>query len=581
MESKFRTQLCGQIDKSFVGKTVKLAGWVNTIRDHGGITFIDLRDQNGLVQLVVNDDVLSGVSRETVISVEGSVRLRGEENINPKLKTGEIEVVVEKLTVLGPVLAPLPFDIESSKEIREDVRLKYRFLDLRNPEVYNNIYFRSKVNSFCRKKMESLGFTEIATPILTASSPEGARDFIVPSRLHPGQFYALPQAPQIFKQLLMVGGFERYFQIAPCFRDEDARADRTAGEFYQLDMEMNFATQEDLFEVGEEVFYDLFKTFGKKEVSKAPFKRIPYIESLEKYGTDKPDLRNPLIIKDVTKVFENTGFNAFKGSTVKAICVPNMEGQPRSFYDNLTNFMVENGSKGLAWIKVEDELKFNSPIAKFLTDAEQKALIDILEAQKGCSIFMLAGKPAITTKLAGILRKELGIRLDLCDPNKFELCWIVDFPLFELNSENKLDFAHNPFSMPRGGLKALKEEDPLSIYCNQFDLVGNGIELLSGAERNNDPNILFKVFELAGYPNEEVEKRFPALATAFKYGAPPSCGMALGLDRTVMLLLDEPNVREVIAFPLNKSGVDPLMNAPNEVTAKQLEEAHIKVDKGE
>lgn len=424
--------------------------------------------------------------------------------------------------------------------------------------------------------MEKLGFVEIATPILTASSPEGARDFIVPSRLHPGKFYALPQAPQIFKQLLMVGGFDKYFQIAPCFRDEDARADRTAGEFYQLDMEMSFATQDDLFAVGEEVFYNIFTKFSNKTVSKAPFKRIPYTESLEKYGTDKPDLRNPLIIKDVTEVFANTNFNAFKGSTVKAVCVDNLAGQPRSFYDNLTNFMVENGSKGLAWIKVEQDMVFNSPIAKFLTEQEQKSLTTILDAKVGSSIFMLAGKPAITTKLAGILRKELGERLNLCDPNKFELCWIVDFPLFELDSENKLDFAHNPFSMPRGGLKALQEEDPLSIYCNQFDLVGNGVELLSGAERNNDPNILFKVFDLAGYPHSEVEKRFPALATAFKYGAPPHCGMALGIDRVIMLLLDEPNVREVIAFPLNKSAYDPLMNAPNEVTNKQLDEVHIK-----
>ena len=576
MENKFRTQMCGQIDKTFVGKSIKLAGWVDTIRDHGGITFVDLRDQNGLVQLVVNDKFLTGVSRETVISVQGKVRLRGEENVNPKLATGEVEVVVENLDVLGPVLAPLPFEIGESKKIREDVRLKYRFLDLRNPQVYNNIIFRSKFNSFCRKEMEKLGFVEIATPILTASSPEGARDFIVPSRLHPGKFYALPQAPQIFKQLLMVGGFDKYFQIAPCFRDEDARADRTAGEFYQLDMEMSFATQDDLFAVGEEVFYNIFTKFSNKTVSKAPFKRIPYTESLEKYGTDKPDLRNPLIIKDVTEVFANTNFNAFKGSTVKAVCVDNLAGQPRSFYDNLTNFMVENGSKGLAWIKVEQDMVFNSPIAKFLTEQEQKSLTTILDAKVGSSIFMLAGKPAITTKLAGILRKELGERLNLCDPNKFELCWIVDFPLFELDSENKLDFAHNPFSMPRGGLKALQEEDPLSIYCNQFDLVGNGVELLSGAERNNDPNILFKVFDLAGYPHSEVEKRFPALATAFKYGAPPHCGMALGIDRVIMLLLDEPNVREVIAFPLNKSAYDPLMNAPNEVTNKQLDEVHIK-----
>lgn len=578
MENQYRSHKCGEITKELLQQKVKVAGWVNSIRDHGGITFIDLRDQDGLVQVVVNDDSkLAKVTREAVISADGIVRMRGDENINPKLKTGEVEVVADIVEVLGAVSAPLPFDVDDSKNVREDVRLKYRFLDLRNPALYSNIIFRSKVNSFLRQEMTELGFTEIATPILTSSSPEGARDFIVPARQHPGKFYALPQAPQTFKQLLMVGGFERYFQIAPCFRDEDARADRTAGEFYQLDMEMAFATQDDVMKVGEKVFYDLFKNFGKKEVSPAPFRRIPFAESMEKYGTDKPDLRNPLIIKDATKIFENTEFNAFKNSTVKVVCVDNLAGQPRSFYDNLTTFMVENGSKGLAWIKVEDELKFNSPIAKFLSDEEQKGLISLTDAKVGSSLFLLAGKPAPTTKLAGILRKELGERLNLCDPNKFELCWIVDFPMFELGDDKEINMSHNPFTKPQGGLEAMSG-DPLAIKAYQFDLVGNGVELVSGGERNTNTQIMVKAFEIAGYPESELALRFPALYNAFKYGAPPHAGMALGIDRTIMLLLDEPNVREVIAFPLNKSGYDPLMNAPNIVTKKQLEEVHIKID---
>ena len=578
MENKYRTQNCGEVDRSYVDKKVKVAGWVNTIRDHGGITFVDLRDQHGVVQIVVSDDkMLDKVGRETVISVEGSVRLRGAENVNEKLKSGDIEIVADSLDVLGVVSAPIPFDVTESKNIREDVRLKYRYMDLRNPAVFNNIIFRSKVNSFLRKEMEELGFIEITTPIISASSPEGARDFLIPARQHPGKFYALPQSPQIFKQLLMVGGFEKYFQIAPCFRDEDARADRTAGEFYQLDMEMSFATQEDFFEIGEKVFYDLFTKFGNKEVSKPPFKRIPFRESMEKYGTDKPDLRNPLVVVNVTKIFENTGFNAFRGSTVKAICVKDMAGQPRSFYDNLTNFMIENGSKGLAWIKVEDGFTFNSPIAKFLTDEEKQALIDALDATVGSSIFLLAGKPAFTTKLSGILRNELGSRLNLCDPNKFELCWIVDFPMYEIDNEGLIQFCHNPFSKVKDGT-VISKENALEILANQFDLVGNGVELVSGAERNTSRENMIKLMEIVGYGEEEIENRFPALSTAFKYGAPPHAGMALGVDRTIMLLLDEPNVREVIAFPLNKSGYDPLMNAPGVVDEKQLEDVHIKID---
>lgn len=579
MQTTYRTATCGEITREYVGKVVKVAGWVNTIRDHGGITFVDIRDQTGLVQVVVNDEhLLKGVTKEAVISVEGKVRLRGEENINPKIASGDIEVEVTTLDLLGPVTAPLPFEIDDSKSVREDVRLKYRYLDLRNPQVYNNIILRSKVNKFLREKMEKLGFMEIVTPILTASSPEGARDFIVPARQHPGKFYALPQAPQIFKQLLMVSGFDKYYQIAPCFRDEDARADRTAGEFYQLDMEMAFATQEDLMEVGEKVFYDLFKEFTTKDISPAPFVRIPFSESMERYGTDKPDLRNPLIIHDCTSIFANTGFNAFKGSTVKGICVSNMEGQPRSFYDTLTEFMVQNGSKGLAWIKVEDGGKFNSPIAKFLSDDEIIALTKEFDAKPNSSIFLLANTPAIVTKLAGILRKELGERLGLIDTNKFIFCWITDFPMYELKEDGTMDFAHNPFTQPTGGMEALQNTPPLEIRASQWDLVGNGIEMVSGAVRNHDPRVMEKLFELVGYSSEVVRQKFGALYNAFQYGAPPHAGMALGLDRTLMLLLDESSIREVIVFPLNKSAMCPLTNAPSTVTKEQLRDVHIKLD---
>ncbi len=578
MTNKYRTQKCAEVSKTQVGQVVKLAGWVSTIRDHGGITFVDLRDQTGIIQIVVDDSKkLSGVSREAVISAQGVVRLRGEDNVNPKLKTGEIEILADEIEVLGAVYAPLPFDVEDSKNVREDVRLKYRFLDLRNPELYKNIIFRSQVIDFMREEMKSMGFLEISTPIITASSPEGARDFIIPARQHPGKFYALPQSPQVFKQLLMVSGFDKYFQIAPCFRDEDARADRAAGEFYQLDMEMAFSTQEDWFEVGEKLYTDLFSKFSTKTMTKAPFPRIPYFESLERFGTDKPDLRNPLEIKDVTSVFENTGFNAFKNSTVKAICVDNLAGQPRSFYDNLTTFMINNQSKGLAWIKVEDNLEFNSPIAKFLTEEEKQALIKILDAKVGSSIFMLAGKKPLTTKLAGILRKELGERLNLCNPNTYAFCWITDFPLYEINDDGELDFAHNPFSQPKGGMKAF-EKPVLEMQADQWDLVCNGYELASGAVRNHNCEVMEKMFEVVGYGADVVRAKFGALYDAFKYGAPPHAGMAPGIDRTLMLLLDEVSIKEVIPFPLNKSAYDPLTNAPSTVTDKQLAEVHIKVD---
>ncbi len=579
MQTTFRDYKCDEITSKMVGSTVKVAGWAGTIRDHGGITFIDLRDQSGIVQVVVEDDsMLKGVSKEAVISVVGKVTSRGEGNINPKLHTGEIEIVAEQVTLLGQVSQPLPFEIEDSKRIREDVRLKYRYLDLRNPEVFNNILLRSKVNSFLRKSMENLGFTEIATPLMSADSPEGARCFLVPARQHPGKFYCLPQSPQMFKQLLMVSGFDRYFQIAPCFRDEDARADRAAGEFYQLDMEMAFAVQEDLFEIGEKVFYDLFTQFGDKVVSKAPFRRITFRDSMEMYGTDKPDLRNPLIIKNVTEVFANTNFNAFRGSTVKAIAVHDIAGKPRSFYDNLTARMVEVGSKGLAWIKVEANGEFNSPIAKFLSDEEKAKLAEILEAKEGTSIFLIANKPRLATKLAGMLRNFLGEELNLCDPTKFELCWITNFPMYELDDDGVLQFCHNPFNKPAGDVNTLTKENALEFDAYQFDLVGNGLELLSGAERNNDPKAMLKLMEVVGYNEEDCKQKFGALYNAFQYGAPPHAGMALGIDRVIMLLCDEPNIREVIAFPFNKSAYDPLMDAPNATSVERLKELSIKID---
>ena len=579
MQTTFRTFKCNDITLKMEGQTVKVAGWVATIRDHGGITFIDLRDQSGIVQVVVEDDSkIKGVTKESVISVSGVVTARGEGNINPKLHTGEIEIVADSVDLLGPVLQPLPFEVEDSKKIREDVRLKYRYLDLRNPEVFSNLIMRSKVNSFLRNTMEGLGFTEIATPLMSADSPEGARCFLVPARQHPGKFYSLPQSPQMFKQLLMVGGFDRYYQIAPCFRDEDARADRAAGEFYQLDMEMAFATQEDLFEIGEKVFYEMFARFGNKEVSPAPFRRLTFKESMDLYGTDKPDLRNPLVIKDVTSVFANTEFNAFKGSTVKAIAVHDIAGKPRSFYDNLTNRMIEVGSKGLAWIKVEANGEFNSPIAKFLSETEKQELATILEAREGTSIFLIANKARMAVKLSGMLRNFLGEELALCDPNKFELCWITDFPMYELDDEGVLQFCHNPFNKPEGDLSTLTRENALEFTAKQFDLVGNGVELVSGAERNNDPRAMLKLMEIVGYSEAECIQKFGALYNAFQYGAPPHAGMALGVDRVLMLFNDEPNIREVIAFPFTKSAYDPLMDAPNVVSDSKLAELSIKVD---
>lgn len=575
--NKFRTRSCGDLTASDVGTQVKLAGWISTIRDHGGITFIDLRDHYGTTQLVLRVEPTFKLSKETVVSVTGTVLKRSADTVNSKLKTGEIEVEVTQIELLGACLSTPPFEIEDSKSVSEDVRLKYRYLDLRNPQVQQNIITRSKVIQDLRLLMIEQGFNEIQTPILTVSSPEGARDYIVPSRLHPGKFYALPQAPQQFKQLLMVAGMDKYFQIAPCFRDEDARADRCPGEFYQLDMEMSFATQEDVFAVMESVLPKIFEKYGKSKIDQVPFVRIPYKTAIETYGSDKPDLRNPLKLKDLTKVFEHTTFGAFKDKCVKAISV-NCEGQGRKFYDDLTTFATDLGAKGLAWVKVGEGMEMVGPILKFMTDEEKQAMIDACEAKVGDSIFIVADEYKTTHKIMGLLRTEIATKLDLIQTGVYKFCWIVDFPMFELNEETgKIDFCHNPFSMPQGGLEALQTMEPLDVLAYQYDIVVNGIELSSGAVRNHDVNIMLKTFEIAGYTEEDIKTKFSALYTAFKYGAPPHAGIAPGVDRMVMLLLEEPSIREVVAFPMNKKAQDLMMNAPGDVTEKQLREVHIKI----
>ncbi len=581
--NKYRTNNCGELTKQDVGKTVKIAGWVQVIRDLGGLLFIDLRDQYGITQAVVTVesgliDMASKIPNESTISIEGPVRLRDEETINKNITTGEVEVVAEKIEILGKRLKNLPFEINSDKEVREDLRLQYRFLDLRNEKLKNNILLRAKVLQFLRNQMIERGFTEVQTPILTSSSPEGARDYLVPSRVHQGKFYALPQAPQQFKQLLMVSGIDKYFQIAPCFRDEDARADRAPGEFYQVDMEMAFATQEDVFEVMEKVMYNTFKEFGGKKVAEYPFPRIGYREAMLKYGTDKPDLRNPLIIKDVTEIFQNIEFNAFKGKIVRTITVPNVQDVPRKFYDGMTAFAIEEcGAKGLAWLKVLEDGTLQGPIAKFIDDESREKMLSSTDTKPGDAIFFIAETPGVVETLAGKIRAELGNRLDLIEKDVYKFCWIVDFPMYELNDEGKLDFCHNPFSMPQGGLDDLENKDPLEILAYQYDIVCNGIELSSGAVRNHDPEIMIKAFEIAGYDKQTIETKFPALFNAFHYGAPPHAGIAPGLDRMIMLMQDEPSIREVIAFPMNSKAQDLMMGAPGEVTEEQLRDVHIKI----
>ncbi len=579
----YRTHNCGELTKQDVGKSVKIAGWVQVIRDLGGLLFIDLRDQYGITQAVVTVEsnlleMASKIPNESTISVEGIVKLRDEETINKNIVTGEVEVVAEKIEILGKRLKNLPFEINSDKEVREDLRLQYRFLDLRNEKLKNNILYRAKILQFLRNQMIEKGFTEVQTPVLTSSSPEGARDYLVPSRVHPGKFYALPQAPQQFKQLLMISGIDKYFQIAPCFRDEDARADRAPGEFYQLDMEMAFATQEDVFEVMEKVMYNTFKEFGGKKVAEYPFPRIAYKDAMLKYGSDKPDLRNPLIIQDVTDIFQNIEFNAFKGKTVRTITVQNVQDVPRKFYDGMTNFAIEEcGAKGLAWLKVLEDRSLQGPIAKFIDDDAREKMLTSTNTNPGDAIFFIAEQPGIVENLAGKIREELGIRLDLIEKDVYKFCWIVDFPMYELNEEGKLDFCHNPFSMPQGGMDDLLNKNPLDILAYQYDIVCNGIELSSGAVRNHNPEIMVKAFNIAGYDKTTIENKFPALFNAFHYGAPPHAGIAPGIDRMIMLMQDEPSIREVIAFPMNSKAQDLMMGAPGEVTEEQLRDVHIKI----
>lgn len=575
----YRTHTCNELTLNDLGKTVSLAGWVDTVRDHGGVAFVDLRDQYGVTQVVMHDDaLLKGLHKECVISITGEVVKRDAETVNPKIPTGELEVTVTDVQILGACENALPFDVSESTDTREDVRLTYRFLDLRNQKMHENILFRSKVVSFLRKKMESLGFPEINTPILTCSSPEGARDYIIPSRKHEGKFYALPQAPQQFKQLLMVSGFDKYFQIAPCFRDEDARADRSPGEFYQLDFEMAFATQEDVFAVAEEVLYDTFQTFGGgKAVSPAPFRRIPFEEAMLKYGTDKPDLRNPLEITDLTDFFRDVEFKPFQGKPVRGIVAPGCGKMSKSFFEKMLEYATSIGMKGLGYLTVLEDGSFKGPIAKFLSDEKKATLTSDLALKTDDTLFFICDAPKIVNLLAGQIRTALGERMHIIDKDRFDMCFITDFPMYEKNDEGKLDFTHNPFSMPQGEMDALLNQDPLTIKAYQYDIVCNGVELSSGAVRNHRPDVMVKAFELAGYSAEEVEKRFGALFRAFHYGAPPHAGMAPGVDRMLMLLKDEENIREVIAFPMNSNAQDMLLGAPNTVSEQQLREVHIKL----
>ena len=579
-----RSHTCNELNTDHIGQSAALTGWVDTIRDHGGVIFLDLRDHYGVTQVVLSSDsLLEGVSKETVVKVTGTVTKRDEETVNPKLATGMVELKADTLEILGPCRQSLPFEISASTQTREDIRLKYRYLDLRNNKIHDNIVLRAKILSYLRRQMEEMGFLEIQTPILTASSPEGARDYLVPSRKHKGKFYALPQAPQQFKQLLMTSGFDRYFQIAPCFRDEDARQDRSPGEFYQLDFEMAFAEQEDVFEVAETVVYNTFKEFSDKEVVKPPFRRIPFAEAMLTYGTDKPDLRNPLVIKELSDLFVDSDFKPFCNKCVRGIRVPQMASQSKSFFKNMEDFATQEvGMKGLGYFKVEEGenggFKYNGPIDKFLDDAQRKELADRCELQVGDVLYFITDSAKNAPKFAGQIRTEVANRMNLIDDSKFEFCFIVDFPMYELNTEtNKIDFTHNPFSMPQGGLDALLNKDPLEIFAYQYDIVCNGIELSSGAVRNHNPDIMKKAFEIAGYGEEDVKAKFGALYNAFQFGAPPHAGMAPGVDRMIMLIAGEETIRDVIAFPLNGNAQDVMMGAPGDVTEQQLREVHIKV----
>lgn len=578
MKNKYRTIYCGEVTTANIGEEIRVAGWLEQKRNLGSLVFMTLRDETGVIQLISEDiESFKDITRESTMTVTGIVRHRAEGMTNPNMKTGEVEVLVSSFEVLGEALNVLPFEINRSTDAFEDTRLKYRYLDLRNPKVHDRILFRTEVLDYMRKIMKEMKFTEIQTPIITASSPEGARDFIVPSRKYKGKFYALPQAPQIFKQLLMCSGFNRYFQIAPCFRDEDPRSDRLYGEFYQLDLEMSFATDENVYEVGEKIFYDIFTHFSDKEVSPRPFKRIPYREAMLKYGSDKPDLRNPLIIEDITDILSKSTFEPFKTSHIRGITVTNID-KSNSWYKSMEEYMKSVGAVGLSYIKVNEDMTFKSSIDKFLDDSLRKELIDKCHLVPGSALFVLADSKNKINKLAGLLRIKLGSELDLIDKNKYEFCIVNDFPMYEYNEEDgKFDFGHNPFSMPQGGLEALKEDNLENVLAYQYDFVCNGYEMASGAVRNHDIKIMKRAFELAGYTEEDVETKFRSLYTAFQYGAPPHAGMAPGIDRILMLLKDEENIREMVAFPLGANGADAMMGCPGEVFEKQLRETHIKV----
>ena len=588
-----RTHTCNELNEQHIGQNVVLTGWIGTVRDHGGVLFVDLRDHYGVTQVVFSDDsLISGMPKETVVKVEGVVTKRAEETVNPKLATGLIEVRADKIEVLGPCQSGLPFEIEASTQTREEVRLKYRYLDLRNAKIHNNIVLRSKILSYLRNQMEKLGFMEIQTPILTASSPEGARDYLVPSRKHKGSFYALPQAPQQFKQLLMASGFDRYFQIAPCFRDEDARQDRSPGEFYQLDFEMAFATQEDVFEVGETVLYNTFKEFSDKEVSKPPFRRITYADAMLKYGSDKPDLRNPLLIQDLTDFFAKHEFLTINGRTVpfknklvRGIVADYVTTKrdgagdgKKAFEKAIDTYSRSIGMKfGIGYITLEDG-EYKGPIAKFLTEEQKAELTELVGIKEGESLFFISDSASVIDKLSGDMRTWIGNELGLIKDDSYEFCFIVDFPMYEKNPETgKIDFTHNPFSMPQGGMDALLNKDPLEIFAYQYDIVCNGVELSSGAVRNHNPEIMRKAFEIAGYGEEDLKAKFGALYTAFSFGAPPHAGMAPGVDRMIMLIAGEETIRDVIAFPLNGNAQDLMMGAPAPVTEQQLREVHVKI----
>ena len=578
--NKYRDHNTAMISEADIGKQVRVSGWVENIRDHGGIEFIDLRDHYGMLQVTFqnNEKLLEGINKECAVSIAGTIIKRDESTYNPKIATGTVELAAESVDILGKVTTQLPFEIPTSHENNEDIRLRYRFLDMRNRKVHENIVFRSQVMSFMREKMTELGFLELQTPILSTSSPEGARDYLIPSRKHHGRFYALPQAPQIFKQLYMVSGFDKYFQLAPCFRDEDARADRTPGEFYQLDLEMSFATQEDVFAAAEQVFPAILEKFGKKQYTHAPFPRITYEEAMLKYGSDKPDLRNPLFIIDVSDLFVDSSFKPFSNKTVRAIRVPKMAEKSKSFFEKMEEYALSIGMKGLGYFKVEEGLKFSGPIDKFLREGDREELAKRAGLEVGDVLYFIADNKKNAEKFAGQIRNEVASRMGLIDEDRFEICWIVDFPMYEEDEETgKPIFTHNPFSMPQGELEALNTKNPCDVLAYQYDVVCNGVELASGAVRNHDIDVMVKAFEIAGYTEEDVKEKFGALYSAFKYGAPPHAGMAFGIDRMIMLLLDEDSIREVIAFPLNSNAQDLLLGAPTEVTEQQLREVHIKV----